>query len=109
MNVEQNRRDFIAALRSGDYPQGKDRLFNPDTECYCVFGVAEHLALKWKSSRHCPSRETIAWLGLELHDPHNWASNDLVTELIEANDLGRMTFEEMADMLERLWFSGAVK
>ena len=105
MSTKQNRRDFIAALRSGEYKQGQGMLFNPHAGCYCVLGVAEHLALGRCKNPFVPRLETIAWLGLELDSPVFWASNDLVEEIVSANDLGKMTFLEMADMLEDRWFS----
>ncbi len=31
--------NFLYALRSGDYKQGKATYYNKETDCYCVFGV----------------------------------------------------------------------
>jgi len=31
--------DFLYALRSGDYKQGRGRYYNLNTDCYCAIGV----------------------------------------------------------------------
>lgn len=31
--------DFLYALRSGDYKQGRGKYYDKDTDCYCAMGV----------------------------------------------------------------------
>lgn len=39
MNVKENRAKWVAALRSGEYKQGVDKLCNPLNCSYCCLGV----------------------------------------------------------------------
>lgn len=104
-----NVRKLISALRSGNYMQGAGLLMGDDH--YCVFGVATDLwhqetgrgewshepgnncfVLDGKEHEQRAPQEVMDWLGFGDHE-HN--------ELIDQND-SHMSFEEIADDLERL-------
>jgi hypothetical protein len=106
---------WVAALRSGEYKQGRDLLHYKDdlsNEHMCCLGVLSHLAVKAGAcSRyfddeqgeyvygsgavaHLP-REVVEWASLDDDSPS--VERDL---LVNIND-GGASFEEIADMIER--------
>lgn len=42
----ENRKKWTAALRSGEFAQGKGQLYEPETDGYCCLGVACELAAR---------------------------------------------------------------
>lgn len=114
---EERKKEWVAALRSGDYKQGKHTLRHEDS--FCCLGVACDLAVKagavsyevsfdWKTylygadkqSRILP-KDVIEWLGLEEDDdPHNPRVGDYPTGLAQLNDDG-VSFEDIADAIEK--------
>lgn len=109
MNQTEARAAWVAALRSGEYKQGKGTLRDGDR--YCCLGVACDLYRKhgggpdWgnpKFGRYeyylgyeasLPSK-VLDWLGLSCH-VGSYRSNSLV----ELNDNGQ-NFEEIANLIE---------
>ena len=124
MNPER-KAEWIAALRSGEYTQGHHALNVND--CHCTFGVAAELAHRagvlpkekrpTSSARtsevlppttyaygpqggnvSMPPDELLDWLGINyLQD-----RGQLVWKIIDGNDSLRLSFEQMADLIEAL-------
>jgi hypothetical protein len=97
------RKRWIAALRSGQYKQGRERLRRADNT-FCCLGVLSDVAdsSKWHRPEGCgyyiygefnggiPPREILQRAGI---DPG-------YGRLIEMNDSNSKTFAEIADYLE---------
>lgn len=119
---------WISALRSGDYKQGRGVLKNTvnGVDKYCCLGVLCELAVKaqivnaepslanskvtlFGSESGYPSEvllpfEVSSWAGLDSTsgrmyppEPYGLAGSSLTT----LNDEARLTFEEIADVIER--------
>jgi hypothetical protein len=104
-------KDWITALRSGEYEQGKDRL-RPTPDTYCCLGVAADVAIK-------TGKLPFAWNGAALHvNNEEWGVElSLPTEyddvfgfglhsqgtLSSMNDDEEKTFPEIADYIERFY------
>lgn len=122
MNIPKNKmrpsikKKWVAALRSGDYKQGRDQLRNEKNE-FCCLGVLcnihaqEHPRIAAQQEDplsymgeegDCPD-EVEKWAGLKgrIHEP----LFDPVTQeffcLIELNDFDQLSFDEIADVIER--------
>ncbi len=96
MTAEQ-KAQWVAVLRSGEWVQGKRRLHSTmggGQTVHCCLGVADELfTLESKSVSHLSSEETIAaseTIFLPMRDQ---------SRLINANDSGK-TFAEIADIIE---------
>lgn len=95
---------WVAALRSGEYTQGKANLYTPETDSYCCLGVAGRLngidthKLAYKSN---PSTDSV------YEDVCPGIEDDDRDELIQMNDgewgsgRGQKTFNEIADHIEK--------
>jgi hypothetical protein len=108
MNPEVKAK-WVAALRSGEYRQGRERLRTGDA--FCCFGVLcnvhaqEHpdIAARemcpgdYMGSTFLPSDEVLDWAGLNVSE-HVHIRNER-GPLYEHNDAGR-TFAEIADAIE---------
>jgi hypothetical protein len=101
---EPFRSDFIAALRSGNYKQGKACLYDRDYDMYCCLGVAERMCgtsldklnltsmpsdLNPKDSK---SPEFMRSTSSYVHS--------ILIELADMNDRGS-SFEEIANYIEK--------
>lgn len=116
-------RTAIAALRSGQYPQGKSRLRN--AHGYCCLGVLTDVAIKhggmdlaaqvhqdvrakgWNSWYDLGSLSPVVqqWYGLTTPDPLlPIASGRLAqnTRASSCNDSLNLSFDQIADGFERL-------
>jgi hypothetical protein len=113
---------WIAALRSGDYQQGRCQLRGRGGAAFCCLGVLTDLAVQdgvcrwvpWDDHDVCglpPINETsgvldapvLAWSGLSHCSPRlsrEHAAPWTFQYLIELNDQGRLTFEQIADLIE---------
>jgi hypothetical protein len=103
---------WLEALRSGDYPQGKDWLF--DGEGYCCLGVAcmliGHIDVDLLEGHSVPSEIKEALVGKEfpqelLTDPDaqkvfNPMDADLIQNLMAFND-GYASWSSEIDLLKR--------
>lgn len=129
MNAEsklnpERKAEWVAALRSGNYKQGKSCLRNNRDE-FCCLGVASDLAvldnsaewarpdydqLLWDAqapggktfgSHYTLCRAVARWLGLPdvVRDPE-FTENGERFRLSDLND-GGASFEEIADIIER--------
>jgi len=99
------RADWTAALRSGDYKQGRGQLrdMKPGYEAFCCLGVACAIAeLPLPPGKDSWATNTPNGLlpepldgMLQLHPRAQWY-------LSQQNDNQRLTFEEVADLIDRL-------
>jgi hypothetical protein len=110
IDVTTAKKRWLKALRSGDYKQGKYKLYNQDTKAYCCLGVlCEVLELKaedWKQPHlgRLP-KEACELMGLD--DLASFSSRKINKEiptsyrnLIYLNDLG-ISFDHIADVIEK--------
>lgn len=120
--MNDNIRAWVQALRSGEFKQGTGTLRNANSE-YCCLGVACELAMRdgvgiraeivgYRVNGETPVHHgampnvVAAWLGVE-HDTR-YESGDMKLEiggdrvkfLAEMNDEMRMTFKQIADVIE---------
>lgn len=111
MSLKINKREFkqwVAALDSGEYKQGKGKLHNENNE-YCCLGVAckitipKHLIQCSENviSGGLPSIQRAApqWLR-EINDDFNDKTNKSLSSL---NDEDGYTFPEIATLLELVY------
>jgi hypothetical protein len=106
---------WVAALRSGEYKQGKERLYSP-SQGYCCLGVLTDLYSKEvlgipylgeddlkKYGEDYLCDEVMAWAGLPNSDPEVDESlviiNGVPPSLSQLNDAG-FTFNDIADIIE---------
>ena len=101
--LTEPQKKWVAALRSGEFKQGKHAL--QDGDCYCCLGVAcvvyerevEKLPNGIRGLILDDEREAVReWLGLEC-DAGQYSK--AAPALTEHND-GGMTFAEIADLIE---------
>lgn len=111
INVE-NMRAWVAALRSGRYKQGLNRLRTDDR--FCCLGVACDISglTQWTKNdmnqdvyfdlhRILP-HEVQTWLGVSSGDP-DLLVNGLRTSAAYMNDYRGLTFAQIADAIEETW------
>lgn len=115
MTVDQERLALgTAALRSGEYPQGRGCLRNSDG--YCCLGVLTEVAIAnglqgvsvsqgrvgWNyNGESALLLQAVAdWYGLDSDDPALRAPDGTRTSCIEANDCCEWNFDQIADALE---------
>ncbi len=108
MNLDAKQK-WVAALRSGEFRQGLNRLqTGDDDDAYCCLGVACIVAeregvdvrrwsvgrqrLRGADLRYQP--DVLKWLAAS-------ASTLRCSELIDLNDNVRVSFEEIADYIEK--------
>lgn len=93
------RKEWLAALRSGEYAQARGFLYNPDAPGFCCLGVACHLA--GASTEELAYEETSLFSSVGLHEL--WPALGLTDEdcdnLASANDSGA-SFETIANIIE---------
>ena len=84
---------WLAALRSGDYKQGRMAL--REGECFCCLGVLADIVNdgKWKVLK-----TTKAFA--PAHFPEIPLRGDYQEHLVGLNDRKRFTFEQIADVIE---------
>lgn len=99
---KEDKDQWCAALRSGDYKQGKGFLYRPENHSFCCLGVLADLHGKLDGSGTFvgakPDSAQIlptSWLR-ELGLPHAAAC-----DLMVLNDENRATFAEIATWIER--------
>jgi hypothetical protein len=114
------KQKWVAALRSGDYKQGRGALRTGSVGAleYCCLGVLCEIALKetgegvwdynsfiFRESRdmsYVPDK-VKEWAGMSSSNPNIYGmliGSAKVNSLAGANDLG-LTFEEIADIIEK--------
>lgn len=119
---------WLAALRSGEYRQGKHVLHNVDENTYCCLGVLCDLAVKAAATvadetvyngtitgeatkfgqpdeNACADGVTVLpyavmeWAGISSENP--WTSEAGESELAQLNDDYDYKFPQLADVIER--------
>lgn len=120
MNTE-NMKAWVAALRSGEYKQGRSCLRSADGT-FCCLGVACDVYAKghgvgWileeTAEEEClllgePAvlpEEVVEWLGMDSSDPHVYNGESCTL----ANDTLELSFAEIADLLEARYLSGGAE
>lgn len=116
-----NRTKWVAALRSGEFPQGRRYLRTTDDQ-YCCLGVACELAAregvippfadgKYDGDGCVLTPAVQDWLGLHddcgvtydeypIGDPDEDGDYAMAGSLTELNDSGEWTFNRLADLIE---------
>lgn len=92
---EDFKQKWVAALRSGEYKQGKTFLYNEHEDCYCVMGVAG-LVLGISKSTMSGGCITTSDRGF----PQYLSFSSDASEAIVMNDNGK-SFSEIADYIEK--------
>jgi hypothetical protein len=95
---EDFKAKWVAALRSGEYKQGETKMYNPATDCFCVWGVAEIAVGN--------DKDIIA--GWAVPKSGNYQSllpeiaGKIIDDLIDLNDgSNNLSFPEIADYIEQ--------
>ena len=108
---KENRKIWVAALRSGDYRQGMNALRLGD--CYCVMGVlcdvsnlggwkrikdsvVQSYSVNGNSSSHMIPDAVRDWVGLRSNSGYSMTAYSL----IGFNDVEQMNFSDLADFIE---------
>ena len=105
--MNQNAKNWVKALRSGEFAQGRGRLKRGDT--YCCLGVAcelyrrEHPEIVWEYNgilrKICITPDLVTkWLGLNSNTA-DFILGGECTSLMKLNDAG-LTFKEIADIIK---------
>lgn len=99
------KNQWVAALRSGKYKQGKQRLYNQAADTYCCLGVAAHMCESLPSTLYnsalIPSVSFQSGTGQVLKVPVELSDDEpLQKRLWEMNDDQEKSFEEIADYIE---------
>ena len=105
--LNDNAKEWVAALRSGEYQQTKDRLF--DGEGHCCLGVGCKVCglepvfdgrdYKFDDMVTMLPKVVKEALGLRSEGGDYHSSNGSFTSLTDDNDSGK-TFAEIADIIE---------
>ena len=96
---------WIAALRSGQYKQGVDKMYDPKTDCYCVWGVGCKISgvpMMYWEKRGSPPTEVLQYFGIHHHRDivETWDYHLNHLGLIGLNDYHQFTFDQLADLIE---------
>ena len=90
---------WVAALRSGEYRQGKRLLHDEDHNTYCCLGVLCALIGKQSADRHMVSHKFARSIGCRIYNDDKGQGFPLA-QLSHMNDSGQ-SFAEIADYIER--------
>ncbi len=109
MKLNEQQILWLEALRSGRFPQGRYRLRSDPTSegplKYCCLGVAAHVCFNAFAPGVMRYRAHSSMLSLA--DSQELGLSPLLHgTLTHLNDLAGLSFEEIADDLERYWKSG---
>jgi hypothetical protein len=108
----EEKAEWVAALRSGEYPQGQNRLRNVD-DTFCCLGVKADLEVKkgngrWESfidpngfNKWFYFSTTGASFCGGLPSEMIGGNNETEGDLIELNDDREESFAEIADWIEK--------
>lgn len=91
MELGPKQKEWVAALRSGEYKQGKCRLYTPSSDSYCCIGVAAKVVgvpieRTLEGRGYFEAKESLAMFETEIF----WRMNDCFG----------LTFEQIADHIE---------
>ena len=106
---EEAKALWVEALRSGAYKQGHYRLIQiVDNQCaHCVLGVACEIYQKYERSLNLMEHSVLphdvsSWLN--IHKQGAYHSGGTIELLTRKNDLSRLSFKELADIIEKAEF-----
>ena len=102
---------WLAALRSGQYKQGKLFLYDGEEDAYCCLGVLEHCITgeveTWELygkliSSGLPSMEWLhqQFIFFNSNDPHFFYNNDVITSASTLNDELGLDFYQIANIID---------
>ncbi len=104
---------WLAALRSGEYTQGREYLKNEDNHCclgvLCELYIKEHPEAAWKQEHGVnridgesgtPPVSVTSWSGIDSFNGILMYEHPFC-KLAEMNDEDNKTFEEIADYIEK--------
>lgn len=104
------KRKWVAALRSGKFKQGFDKLYDAQSETYCCLGVACIIAGAEKDTiknKHFISGK-LSTIPVPNELKKTWVKNPLVDKLSEMNDSGmvynfekKYGFKAIANWIEK--------
>lgn len=95
--LNDNAKKWVVALRSGEYKQTTNQLYNADEDAYCCLGVACAISgLSWNKQLSLLPDVVQKWLGLYSANGHYFGDGWLVND----NDVYHKTFAEIADIIE---------
>jgi hypothetical protein len=92
---KQDADTWCEALRSGDYKQGKGRLYDKRTGCYCCLGILNKLMPEKYIAGGC----NVLLIETEHFKSYRGRIPKLKGSLTAMNDNGK-TFIEIADIIE---------
>ncbi len=103
--TREQKQKWVDALRSGEFRQTQERLYNAEEDAYCCLGVAcKVLGRKIVAA----DDDSIGMLGGSNDDnSYKWLvdvakiNEDFRITLSEANDEEGLTFAEIADKIEK--------
>lgn len=112
------KRNWLKALRSGKFKQGRHALFDPDTGGYCCLGVL--CSIEGASNRKLEGGDLPAEISmfkevvpthaelppsLRSYEPEDAAFsvlyNGRLTPLSQLNDIERLSFAKIANIIEK--------
>lgn len=98
MNPEWKAK-WIAALRSGEYKQGTDWLYDPQKDSYCCLGVLQKIVdpkFLEGEEKEFPTAGVCTTVGLmdEIYNPN------VCQALANMNDVKLYSFDQIADWIE---------
>lgn len=94
---------WLAALRSGEYQQGENAMYNPNSNTYCCLGVLQKVCDGKVDTDHAvPTRAWATAHGIESLSIVWRTFNPALGSVraAESNDSG-MPFPKIADLLEK--------
>lgn len=95
--LNDNAKKWVAALRSGEYKQTTNRLYDGDIDAYCCLGVACAISeLPWSKDLSLLPDSIMNWLGLTSSHGHYEVDGWLVND----NDVYKKGFNQIADIIE---------
>lgn len=106
MKLTATLKDWIAALRSGEYQQNKNTLTNKDRTAHCCLGIMCEIDpnVKYRADSNSYLLGSDYHLEIELLGVRpEWMSKEQEIASIYANDELDWTFDQIADW----WESGA--
>lgn len=116
-NIEIDEKQFkkwIKALRSGKYKQATQKL--QDVGGYCCLGLACEITIPKKYRRLNNRGCLVGGTPMDQDAAPNWLkfiNDDFIhrtgTSIIEMNDNMRMSFDEIADVLELTYVKGVLE
>jgi len=95
MSIQERRKQWLAALRSGEYKQHFGAMRGPEPKCFCALGVALKISGFYKTTFNKveAGKYLRDYLGLDS------LKRSLVVEM---NDGENLSFNEIADRMEAI-------